>query len=258
MSNSRVQLQLGEEESMNRNTRLTQIFIGMMLAAATASATYAGFKSHTLHPYYAIAVLALAAVTSRMKVKLPGIEGNMSVNLPFLLTAVVNLSAAEAVVIAGVSTLVQCWPKRKSNFKPEQMVFNVSMMAFATSVASLIWNAGWAGKAAWASEPLLLASATATFFFGQTAPVAGIIKITEGAAIRRVWMGIAQLTFPYYVVSAGMTSMVTLITHHLGWQLAVAIFPVMYGIYRSYRLYFGWAVESRRPVELARAARTGA
>ena len=61
---------------------------------------YAGLASHTLHPAYALAVLALAAATSRMKIKLPGIDGNMSVNLPFLLMAVVNLSAVEAVLIA--------------------------------------------------------------------------------------------------------------------------------------------------------------
>jgi hypothetical protein len=55
-------------------------------------------------------------------------------------------------------------------------------------VASLIWNAGWLGKAAWASEPLMLASVRAAFFLGQTAPVAGIIKLTEGAALRQVWL----------------------------------------------------------------------
>lgn len=240
------------------NTRQTKTFISAMVVAAIGAAGYAGFQSHTVHIYYGLALLALSAATSRMRVKLPGIEGNMSVNLPFLLIAVVNLSAAEAVAIAGVSTMVQCWPKSESKFKPEQMVFNVSMMAFATSVASMLWHVGWLGRTAWASESLLLASTTATFFLGQTAPVAGIIKLTEGAAMRRVWMGIAQLTFPYYVISAGMTSMVNAVSHHMGWQLALAIFPVMYGIHRSYRLYFGRAVENVRPVELARAAKAGA
>src|ERR1022692_4719876 len=229
---------------MKRNTRLTQTFIGLMVLAAIASTLYAGLASHTLHASYALAVLALATATSRMKIKLPGIDGNMSVNLPFLLTAVVNLSAVEAVLIASVSTVVQCWPKAGSKFKPEQMLFNVSMMAFATSMANLIWNAGWLGRAAWASEPLMLASATAAFFLGQTAPVAGIIKLAEGAAMRRVWLSIVQLSFPYYVVSAGMTSMTNLVSHHLGWQAALVIFPVMFGIHRSYRLYFGRVAEA--------------
>jgi hypothetical protein len=243
---------------MKQNTRLTKTFIGGMVLAAMASTLYAGLASHTLHPAYALAVLALAAATSRMKIKLPGIDGNMSVNLPFLLMAVVNLSALEAVLIACVSTVVQCWPKAGSKSKPEQMLFNVSMMAFATCMANLIWNADWLGKAAWASEPLMLASATAAFFVGQTAPVAGIIKLAEGAAMRRVWLSIVQLSFPYYVLSAGMTSMVNLVSHHFGWQAALVVFPVMYGIYRSYRVYFGRTREALPTKPLARAAGAGA
>ena len=242
---------------MNR-TRLTQTFIAAMVLAAMASTTYASLASHTIHASYALALLALAAATSRMKIKLPGIDGNMSVNLPFLLMAVVNLSALEAVVIAGISTMVQCWPKLDAKFKPQQMLFNVSMMAFATSVANLIWNAGWLGKGALASEPLMLASTTAAFFLGQTAPVAGIIKLAEGAAMRRIWLGIVQLSFPYYVLSAGMTSMVNLASHHFGWQAALVVFPLMYGVYRSYRLYFGRATEGLRTPPLARTAGVGA
>jgi hypothetical protein len=242
---------------MKPNTRLTKTFIGVMVLAATAATLFAGLRSHTLHPSYALAVLALATVTSRMKIKLPGIDGNMSMNLPFLLIAVVNLSALESVAIACLSTVVQCWPSTEGKFKPEQMLFNVSMMAFATSAANLIWNAGWLGKAAWASEPLMLASATAAFFLGQTAPVAGIIKVAQGAAMHRVWVSIVQLSFPYYVVSAGLTSMVNMVSHHWGWQAALVVFPVMYGIHRSYRLYFGREAEAARTAPLVRAARAG-
>ena len=55
---------------MNR-TRLTQMFIAVMALAATASTVYASQTSHTLHPSYGLALLALAAATSRMKIKLP-------------------------------------------------------------------------------------------------------------------------------------------------------------------------------------------
>src|SRR5260370_21502382 len=242
---------------MQPNTRLSNAFIGLMAVAAITCSVYASVASHALHTFYALAILALAAATSRMKIKLPGIDGNMSVNLRFLLMAVVNLSAVEAVLIASISTVVQCWPKETGKFKPEQMLFNVSMMAFATSMANLIWNAGWLGKAAWASEPLMLASATAAFFVGQTAPVAGIIKVAGSAAFRRVWLSIMPLSFPYYVVSAGMTSMVNMVSHHFGWQAALVVFPVMYGIHRSYRLAFGGNAEGARTAPLARAASVG-
>jgi len=241
---------------MNHNTRLTQTFIGAMVLAAITSAVFAGSGSHTLHPFYALALLALAAAAARMKVKLPGIEGNMSVNLPFLLMAVVSLSAVEAIFIACVSTMVQCWPHSGSRFRPEQMLFNVSMMALATSVANLIWNANWLTEASWGSLSLTLSATTAAFFLGQTVPVATIIKLTQGEAMRRVWMGIAKLSFPYYVVSVGVTSMLTLLSHHFGWQAAVVVFPVMYGVHHSFRLYFGGTAEALG-IPLVRAASAG-
>ena len=86
------------------NTRQIQTLIGTMTAAALVSAAYAAFVSHTLHSTLAVAILVMAAGTSRMKAKLPGINGNMSVNLPFLLTAIATLSAAEAIVITAIST----------------------------------------------------------------------------------------------------------------------------------------------------------
>ena len=242
---------------MNRNTRLTQTFIGAMVLAATVSAIYAGSRSHIQHSFYALALLGLAAATSRMKVKLPGIEGNMSVNLPFLLLAVISLSSVEAILIASVSTAVQCWPKSGGNLKPEQMVFNVSMMAFAASMATMIWNSKWLVDASLASRAVTLSATTAAFFLGQTVPVAGIIALTQDTAMRRVWTSIVQMSFPYYVVSVGVTSMLTLVSHEFGWQAAVVLLPVMYGIHRSYRLYFGSAAETLRTVPLSKAASAG-
>ena len=235
------------------NTRQIKTYIGAMMLAAAAAAGYAAYASHTLHLPIALAVLALAAATSRMKVKLPGINGNMSVNLPFLLTAVVNLSAAEAVVVACVSTAVQCWPKRDAKLNPQQMAFNLSMMAFASSMASLFFHAeGFRGL------NLGLVLATATLFLGQTAPVAGIVAISEAKAAGLVWWNVAHLAFPYYVVSAGVTSMVQAMSSHLGWGLALAVFPVMYAIHRSYQLYFGRIAETLRPPVMVRAAGAGA
>src|SRR5215467_13522656 len=139
MNNNAVYSQR-REENMN-NTRQINMFIGAMTIASLGTAGYALSVSHSLHQYFALSVLGLAVVTSRLKVKLPGINGNMSMNLPFLLTAAVNLSAAEAVAITCISTAVQCWPRKNAKFNPQQMTFNLSMMAFAVSAASLTFHA---------------------------------------------------------------------------------------------------------------------
>ena len=240
------------------NTRRTKAFISAMMLGAATAAGYAGYTSHSLHWYFALAVLVLAAATSRMKVKLPGINGTMSVNLPFLLTAIVNLSAAEAVAITCVSTVVQCWPRKDAKFKPEQMAFNISMMALATTLASLMFHAQWLARTGWSSNPTGMVLAAATLFVGQTAPVAAIVAVSEGKAAGPIWWNLAHLSFPYYVISAGVGSMVQMVSAHLGWELALAVLPVMYGIHRSYRLYFSVMGETPRTQVLARAAGAGA
>ena len=239
------------------HTRQIKTFIGAMTLAAVGVAGYAAFANHVLHAYFALAVLALAATTSRMKVKLPGINGNMSMNLPFLLTAVVSLSSAEAVAIACASTAVQCWPRKSAKFNPQQTLFNLSMMAFASSTASLMFHAGSLSPI-WHSNPLGLVLATATMFLGQTVPVAGIVAVSEGKTAAQVWLSLAQLSFPYYVVSVGVTSMVQAMSSHLGWGLALAVFPVMYAIHRSDKVYFSGLAESLKPEALVRTAAAGA
>ena len=240
------------------NTRRVKTFIGAMMLAALCAAGSAAFFSHSLHPYVGLAILTLAAATSRMKVKLPGINGNMSVNLPFLLTAVITLSAAEAMFVTCVSTAVQCWPRRNAKFNPQQMTFNLSMMVFATAVASLMSHGDMLNRTHGNAVALGLVVAAAALFLGQTLPVAGIVAVSEAKSASAIWWELAHLSFPYYVVSAGVTSMVQTVGIHLSWGLALAVFPVMYGIHRSYQVYFSRMAESMRSDVLVRAKAAGA
>lgn len=187
-----------------QHTRLTKAFIGFMVCAAAATIADAVLHGRGWHPYLALTLLLVAAATSRMKVTIPGINGNMSVNLPFLLLSVITLSATESILIACASTIIQTLPKDGSKLKPVRVLFNVSMMAFASGAAALLFHKQ--GGLSWASAQLLLAATTATFFLGQTLPVSVIVALTDGGAIRRIWTNIAQMSFPYYVVSAGVTS----------------------------------------------------
>jgi hypothetical protein len=121
-----------------------------------------------------------------------------------------------------------------------------------------VFHAGWLNQTNWNSAPLALVLATLALFLGQTAPVAGIVAASEGRSALQIWQSIALLSFPYYVVSAGITSMVQAVSSHLGWELALAVFPVMYVIHRSYKLYFSGMAESMRTEVLVKAAGAGA
>ena len=198
---------------------------GVMSVTALAIICYAVLGLETLHSNRALALFVLAVVTARMKVKLPGLTGNMSVNLPFLLIAATQLTLLEALIVALPACAVQCLPRKSRKPNLLQMLFNLSTTAVAVGVANF------------ASKRLALVAA-ACFFLLQTIPVASIIAITEGAAWVGTWCKIANLSFPFYVLSAGMVSLATASGTSLSWQVALLGTPVLYAIYRSYESYF--------------------
>jgi len=237
-----------------RTSRAARLFICFVLVCGLSALGYGILQGVSLHYFRFLTMLAIALVASRLKLKLPGLNGTMSINLPFILIAVVELSSFEALMIALASTLVQCLPKDRGKPKAVQTLFNVSTMAVAVGLAGRIFQGGVPPSTASVAGSQLLVLAAATFFVIQTIPVATIISLTEGGNALRIWSSIVHLSFPYYVLSAGITSLVTVSSHRMGWQVPLLLLPTMYGVYRSFRLYFGRGETLGRPITLARAA----
>ena len=85
-----------------------QFFVGAVAAVSLLPVISGGLRwqAHNLLPM--LSLLAATVLTSRMKVKLPGLTSTMSVNLPFLLLAVVQLNLLEASMVATAAGLAQC------------------------------------------------------------------------------------------------------------------------------------------------------
>jgi len=222
---------------MNEIPNKAKFFILTILITASGIAIYAMLGIQPWHRYQFLTLLTIALVASRLKVKLPGLNGNMSVNLPFILVAQAQLSPGEALLIACASTFVQCLPRAGAKLKPVQAVFNIATMAIAVEVGCMVFHSGEHMKMLSSGGALLALAATA-FFLANTLPVAGIISLSEGPRMLKTWSSIFHLSFPYYVASAGITSMITTATHYVGWQVPLLVLPVMYGVYRSYQRYF--------------------
>ena len=106
-----------------------------------------------IHPAQLAAFLVVACLAARLKVKLPGLTGSMSVNLPFILIAAVapQTSMLEALAVACVSNLVQCLPRANQKFSPVRAAFNVSTMALAVEVTRMVF--AWPALAPAARTP---------------------------------------------------------------------------------------------------------
>lgn len=206
-----------------------------------------------IHPVQLAAFLVVACLAARLKVKLPGLTGSMSVNLPFILIAAVapQTSMLEALAVACVSNLVQCLPRANQKFSPVRAAFNVATMALAVEVTRLVF--AWPALAGWTYSPSLRLGVAATaFFLVNTVAVAIVISLTETTtpgsqkspssrffhSVFSAWLGLSQLTFPYFLASAGVAAAVLTTAANVGWQVAALILPIMLAFYYSYRKIF--------------------
>ena len=220
-----------------KNSRLATAFITTIAISGLAMLGGSVLKMTALHQYQFLCLLLLCAVTSRAKVKLPGIDGTMSVNLPFILIAAAQLSLFEAVAVALVSATLQSIPKRGGQFQPVKMLFNASTLVLASGVAAILLHNNHL-IAMQRSGSVAMVAACGTFFLVNTLPVATIMAITEGSGMLQIWLSIFHLSFPYYVACTGVSFMVTFASQHVGWQAPLVVLPVMLLMYRCYQRLF--------------------
>src|SRR5579872_3061637 len=193
--------------------------------------------------------LAVAVLASGLKVQLPGIDGTMSVNFLFILLGVMELSLPETLVIGCTATLVQSvWQARK-RLDPVKVLFNVAgMMANASALTYVSYHQLAARYGS--NKPILLMVAALVFFFANTLPISVVIALTEGKSSRKVWSECYFWSFPYYLVGAAAVGLVGIVNRSAGWQTSLLVLPLIYWVYRSYRMYLGRLEAEKERVEV--------
>jgi hypothetical protein len=83
-----------------------------------------------------------------------------------------------------------------------------------------------------------LALGAAAYLLVNTIPVASIIALTESGNVFGIWRRIVQLTFPYFVLAAGVAGLAKLAAHAFAWYIPLLILPLMFFVQRSFTAYF--------------------
>lgn len=194
------------------------------------------------------AYLIIALLASGLKVTLPGINGTMSVNFLFILLGVLELSFSETMIIGCAATLAQCFYKMSRPTKSVRVLFNVCSM-MAPAIASSYWVYHHSSSLFRNSMPLMLMAAGCTFFLTNTVPIAVVISLAENRSFRKTWAECYFWSFPYYLAGAALVAVISYLNRYIGWQTSLLILPIVYWIYRSYRLYLGRLADEKRHVE---------
>src|SRR5437016_5751855 len=213
-----------------------RVYIAITLLAGLLSLSLGLFHGQWTEPSRYVCYLALALLASGMKVSLPGVHGTMSVVFVFILVGVRELTLAQTLLMGVLGTAVQCYWKPKTWPKPVQVAFNVASMASATAGTYYLFHSRVSQFVA-DNQLLILVASGATFFVLNTVPVACVISLTEQKPLRKVWSECYFWSFPYYLLGAAIAGIVELIDKKASWQPSLLILPVVYLIFRSYRLY---------------------
>src|ERR1700680_2520903 len=174
-----------------------KVLISLVVVAGTCVLLYGAIQPTSKNIAQFICYLLIAILAARLKVRLPGITGTMSVNFLFILLCILEVGFAETLALATAAILVQCFYRDRPS--PVQVTFNLSASAFAIAVAYNVYNLALS-RALVKSHPLLLGLAAITYFAANTGSIAAVIALTEHRSIKKIWVECYFWSFPYYLV----------------------------------------------------------
>jgi len=225
---------------------LAKLFIGLIVLAGMGSLVYAGIHQSSKNIAEFICYVGIAILASRLKVNLPGITGTLSVNFLFILIGVLELSFTETMILGAISMLAQClYPDRP---KALQVTFNICAGAVSTALAYVVYHHRLTNLVI-DNHPILLGLAATVYFIANAGTIATVISLTEHRRLGRILVDCYFWSFPYYLVGAGIAGIIAWLSRNYNWEDCLLVFPAMYLIYRSYRLYLGKLEDEKRHVE---------
>jgi len=245
MMNARPTMSPSPAPSHSRN-----FLVDAYIAATIALGTGLIFRSLWLwrsdHPWLYTGFLTAALLTSAMKVSLPGIKGTISVGYIFVLFSLTRFSLPETTVLAVAACLAQCLWKPKQKVKIIEISFTVATIAGAVYLSYELYHGFGGTKPSEAGSILLLFLATAVYFFLSTVWIASAIGLTTHRGISLVWKEAYLWSLPYYLLGASILVVVEALAPRIGTQWLLVAVPLIYGLYRTFRMYVGRLEDERK------------
>src|SRR6266481_3478270 len=198
------------------------------------------------HPWLYIGFLTAALLTSAMKVSLPGIKGTISLGYIFVLFSITRFSLSETTILAVAACLAQCLWRPKQQVRIIEISFTIATVAVAVWLSYVFYHGFSGTKPSEVVSILLLFLSTAVYFFLSTVLIAAAIGLTTRRSISLVWKEAYLWSLPYYLLGASILVVVAAVVARIGTKWLLVALPLIYGLYRTFRLYVGRLEDERK------------
>jgi diguanylate cyclase (GGDEF)-like protein/putative nucleotidyltransferase with HDIG domain len=213
-----------------------RIYITLVLASGSVGLAAQLTHFRSTHPIQFWCYFLVTVLTSGLKIRLPAVFATLSVNFLFILVGIVQFSLPEAIVLGVVGTIVQCLWRPRSRPKEIRIAFSACSVGLAVMAAHTVFH-GPLNPLLGELHPVLLGLAACVYFVVNTTLVAGVIALTESKSVARTWYQTYFWILPYHLAAASLAWLIVVLSRQVIWHAAVVLFPLVYFVYRSYKLH---------------------
>jgi len=225
-----------------------RLYIALILATGTFGVVAQLTHFQSSHPIEFWCYFLVTLLTSGLKIRLPMVFATLSVNFLFILVGIVQFSLPEALLLGVAGTIVQCLWRPRSRPKAIRIAFSTSSIAMAVMAAHTIFH-GPLNPLLGELHPLLIGLAACAYFVVNTLLVAGVIALTERQSIYKTWYTTYFWILPYHLAAASVSWLIVVLTRQDSWTAALVLFPLVYFVYRSYKIYLERLEQDKLHVE---------
>jgi diguanylate cyclase (GGDEF)-like protein/putative nucleotidyltransferase with HDIG domain len=210
------------------------VSLSAVLGAAVLVYSLAQWNSPDLIKYAAF--LAVSLLSAGARISVPGLGQALSPTFLFVMFGLAELTGPETILLGCLATAAECLWNRAGRDRLTQGVLSVSAIAVAAWVAERAYHSPWLEMLG-VDDVVRLGVATLALFLVQSVPLAALTAVAAEDHFPSVWKASWFRALPYYLGGAAAVRILTMAETFLRWQGVLLTVPVVYLIYRSYRLY---------------------
>ncbi len=223
-------------------------FLVVAVGCLCLARSLAGWQVHEENTIRFAIYLIAAVLASRLKIRLPGIFGTLSMNYVVIIAALLSLSLNAAILVAIGSTLGQCLIQVSARPKWFQVIFSAGGIPVPVIATHIVLKSEWFSRIDHKGYLARSSLGSMVYFVLNTGTVAGIIAFSAGKPIYQTWRNSYFWTSPQYLVGGGIAGATHFLSMYWGWPALLMAGPPLYLLYRSYTLYLGRIEEQQKHI----------
>lgn len=190
--------------------------------------------------------LTVALLSARLKIRIPNLVATLSPAFITIALSALQLSLAEALAIAIVSSTIQT--AAKGGVRLVQFAFNLSL-AILAPFAFFHCDQLLGGWIPVIGPELGLLVGGTLYFLVNTLIVARVSTFEINQPYLATWKVAYGWTYPYYLGGICVAGMLSVVSDKFGWQYLLVVMPVVYLSYHGYNTYVGRIEDTRKHIE---------